>query len=114
VPIANATPDFLYNNYQIGWNWLDDIFNGKPKLVDLGALAKSAQGRKLSIELFQGLLDTAVSTKQVQKLERKNHEKPAHEQLNLRARYYDAGHELTETAFWDMEALHEYYFNRID
>jgi len=106
--------DFLYKNYQIGWAWLDGIFKGTTKLVDLGALAKSAQGRALPIELFQGLLDTNVPTKQVQKLVRQNQDKPANKQLNLRARYYQAGHELDGAALLDMQALHEHYLNHPD
>lgn len=49
--------------------------------------------------------------KEVQKLIRQNQDKPANKQLNLRARYYQAGHGLDGAATLDMDALHQHYFN---
>lgn len=107
--------DYLYNNYKIGWYWLDDaLHENQSRLVQLSDLAKTAQGRALPIEILHGLLDEAVSAKAVQEFDKKNHASPENKRLNLHARYYNAGHELNETAVFDMNILHGYYFNRID
>lgn len=98
--------DGIYNRYTVGWHWMDDILNpDKSKRVTLSALSKFPLGRKLPIEIFQGLRDEAVPTKAVKALEKKNN-------LNLHARYYETGHEMNEVALFDIRIIFDYYLGK--
>lgn len=104
--------DFIYNNYQVGWYWFDDIFrNHESGMVEIRDLAKLPNARNLPIEIFQGLLDEYVPTPPVEKFETQNLSNPKDKQLKVNARYYLSPHHMNETTIFDEKELMKYYFN---
>jgi hypothetical protein len=106
--------DFIYKNMEVGWYWLENVLSNKTRGLDtiLADIAKSAQGRALPIEIFQGLNDRAINAKWMLEFETKNKVEPITQKLNLNARYYNSDHGLNETAIEDIMLKRDYYFKR--
>ena len=110
---TQAEDDFFYNNYQIGWYWVDNALNNSyiPLKQVFENISKLENGRTLPIEIFQGLNDLSVPSKSVLELENINNQKQENEKLNLFARYYNSDHELNSTAFSDLRNTMESIIN---
>ncbi|MBA2709614.1 MAG: hypothetical protein H0U57_03355 [Tatlockia sp.] len=104
--------DFIHNNMEVGWYWLDNVLNNKTRGIEiiLSDIAKFDKGRALPIEFFQGLEDKLINAKWAIEFETKNKAAPANKQLTINARYYNSDHGLNETAIADMQLKREYYF----
>ncbi len=103
--------DYFYSHFQLGWYWMYSAMNTHESVSDaLLAIENFPQGRKIPIEIFQGLLDKNVPYQSVIKFEDRNEALPVNQQLLLSARYYETGHDLDPTVISDMELLMGSYF----
>lgn len=103
--------DYFYHNFHTSWHWIDNALNKKHPLSEqLSDIAKTNEGRMLSIEIFQGLFDTKVPAASIMNFEKGNIQKPKEEQLHLNVRYYAADHKLSDSTFADMRLLLSKYF----
>ncbi|MBA3536752.1 MAG: hypothetical protein H0T84_09105 [Tatlockia sp.] len=104
--------DFIYKNMGVGWYWLENVLSNKTKGLEtiFADIAKSAQGRTLPIEIFQGLKDRDINAKWMLEFETKNKDEPSDKKLNLNGRYYNSDHGLNETAIADIMLKRDYYF----
>ena len=106
--------DYIYNNLGVGWYWISSVFANKTPDVSivLNDISKLDTGRALDIEIFQGINDLDIPAKWTMAFETKNKTRPAEEQLNVQARYYNAGHGLNQTAVSDIEMIKNSVFNK--
>lgn len=86
--------DFFFNHFGAGWYWFDNILKNKKSVsAILHQLAFEGLDNSIPIEIFQGLNDEAVPSSSVIQFESDNNQSSKH-QLNIRARYYNTGHQL--------------------
>lgn len=93
----------LFEYSQQGVAWFDYMFTpiastkNPPNVTDiLDSLSTTKEGRALSIEILQGLNDKEVNPQSVLNYEKNNFTKDKGQKLNLKARYYNAGHGLDQ------------------